>query len=137
MITVNALQWHGQTQTSLQADSYTIYKTYGLAPKEFMLSRGSNLLGYSDSIEELKQLAETHNQQVILSAITISTEERDQYLNKAAQISRSRCPKCDGYGWLWGYELDDYCASVDMPDDTRYPCDGPGCKSANEILDLK
>jgi hypothetical protein len=38
------------------------------------------------------------------------------------------CPKCNGAGWLWWYELDYYNGPASDPhdcysDDTKYPCD--------------
>ena len=37
------------------------------------------------------------------------------------------CPKCQGEGWLWAHELDEYYGgdghSSPRTDDTRYPCD--------------
>lgn len=36
------------------------------------------------------------------------------------------CEKCNGAGWLWWHELDEYhgTASESVSDDTRYLCDG-------------
>lgn len=36
------------------------------------------------------------------------------------------CPKCNGAGWLWDYELDEPTGRDPSygPDDTRYSCDG-------------
>lgn len=34
------------------------------------------------------------------------------------------CPKCDGVGWVWGHELDEYHGEGSpMVDDTKYTCD--------------
>ena len=35
-----------------------------------------------------------------------------------------QCPKCDGEGWLWAHELDEYPGEpTGCPDDTRYGFD--------------
>ena len=43
------------------------------------------------------------------------------------------CDKCDGEGWLWWNELDDYSGpGIETGcDDTRYPCDKCGGKGHN------
>jgi hypothetical protein len=38
----------------------------------------------------------------------------------------TKCTKCDGAGWLWWHELDNYAGhdpTALITDDTRYPCD--------------
>lgn len=43
------------------------------------------------------------------------------------------CPKCQGEGWVWGDELDDYdVQNAPSPDDTRYTCDR--CRKARAAL---
>ena len=45
-----------------------------------------------------------------------------------------RCPKCNGEGWVWSHELDDYYPpdNFDGIDDTRYTCDS--CKGKGFLL---
>jgi len=43
-------------------------------------------------------------------------------------MSKPDCPKCNGSGWLWAYELDRYHRDSLYFDDTRYSCDGEGCR---------
>jgi hypothetical protein len=39
----------------------------------------------------------------------------------------AKCPKCDGQGWLWAHELNEYYGGSGdqspMTDDTKYQCD--------------
>lgn len=49
-------------------------------------------------------------------------------LEALVQAITMTCPKCDGAGWLWWYELDEYDGPGNNPhdcqiDDTRYTCD--------------
>ena len=53
----------------------------------------------------------------------------------AADDAESKCPKCDGEGWLWGYELDDP-PDTGSHDDTRYSCDGRTHRDASRIRAL-
>ena len=36
---------------------------------------------------------------------------------------RMKCEKCDGAGWLWGYELDDPDEDTYTDSMTQYTCD--------------
>lgn len=62
--------------------------------------------------------------------------ERDAAWEKAADKVSSMCPKCDGEGWLWGYELAEP-PDVEGHDDTRYSCDSEVHEYAAAIRALK
>ncbi len=63
--------------------------------------------------------------------------DREMALRDAASAAKSSCVKCGGDGWQWGYELDDPPGDeAPRPDDTRYSCDGGGCKASTVILNL-
>lgn len=45
------------------------------------------------------------------------------------------CEKCDGYGWVWGHELDGYTLPDGMySDDTKYTCDLCNGERCQEII---
>ena len=45
------------------------------------------------------------------------------------------CEKCGGYGWVWGHELNEAPDRDPSygPDDSRYSCDGEGCRLARYL----
>lgn len=49
-------------------------------------------------------------------------------------MNATDCQKCEGAGWLWWYELDDYDgpAIKTGTDDTRYSCDGEAHRKPKE-----
>ena len=68
---------------------------------------------------------------------TVWLTDREMALREAASAAKSSCVKCGGDGWQWGYELDEPPGDeAPRPDDTRYSCDGGGCKASAVILGL-
>ena len=82
-------------------------------------------------MDEVRAMWNTAN---VLSAVQPT---REMALREAASAAKSSCVKCGGDGWQWGYELDDPPGDeAPRPDDTRYSCDGGGCKASSVILNL-
>lgn len=54
--------------------------------------------------------------------------------NNMDKVYKRFCEKCDGAGWLWWYELDDYRGPADESghDDTKYLCDSSICRGISE-----
>lgn len=45
---------------------------------------------------------------------------------KQRERSMSKCPKCNDFGWVWGYELDNASEETASDTMTKYSCDWEG-----------
>jgi len=48
---------------------YSVGMTYGQGPKDFMVTFGSTIIGWRDTVEEGKALAQSHHEAYVLSAL--------------------------------------------------------------------
>lgn len=76
-VKVKPLAWKKRAYETHVSNAYRVGRSYGQGPEPFMVSHGSEIIGWSDSEDGCKRIADHHNRVLILAAIEPTPDPRD------------------------------------------------------------